>query len=128
MYRYLIFLILIIGCNKNTPRLVNEGPTDEHRLYKEYVLKLDEENTFILTKNEDVIHILSIKNGIDYQSCKIILSDYLNLTKNTRRKFSDDYKIEAIKNLAFEHDITEEQLGNLLFDYLHYINSKNLNY
>jgi len=122
MYRYLIFLILIIGCNKNSPRLVNEGPTDEDRLYKEYVLKLDEENTFILTKNEDVIHILSIKNGIDYQSCKIILSDYLNLTKNTRRKFSDDYKIEAIKNLAFEHDITEEQLGNLLFDYLHYIN------
>ena len=121
MYRYLFFLVLIIGCNKNTPRIVNEEPNDEDRFYKEYVLKLDSENTFILTKNEDVIHILSIKNGIEYQSCKIILLDYLNLTKNSKRKLSDDYKFEAIKNLAFEHNITEEQLGNLLYDYLNYI-------
>ena len=121
IYRYLIFLVLIIGCTKNTPRIVNEGPTDEDRLYKEYVLKLDAENTFVLTTNEDVIHILSVKNSIDHQSCKIILLDYLNLTKNTRRELSDDYKIEAIKNYAFEHDITEEQVGNLLYDYLNYI-------
>lgn len=51
IYRYLIFLVLIIGCTKNTPRIVNEGPTDEDRLYKEYVLKLDAENTFVLTTN-----------------------------------------------------------------------------
>src|SRR5690606_32536055 len=124
MHRYLIFLVLIIGCTRSTPRIVNEEPVDEDKLYKEYLLKLDEENTFMLAKNEDVIQILSIKNCIDHRSCKIILLDYLNLTKNTRRELSDDYKIEAIKNLAFEHDITEEQVGNLLYDYLHYIDSK----
>lgn len=124
MYRYLILIVLVIGCTQLPENVPKTEPLTKDEEYKEYILQLHEQNLYQLEQNENIINILSVKHNIPLTVCNKILSEYLNMTKNHRRELSNEYKVEAIKNYAFENNILEEQVGNLLYDYLHYIDSK----
>lgn|SRR5690606_1589621 len=124
MYRYLILIVLAIGCTPLPENVPKTEPLIKDEEYKEYVLQLHEQNLYQLEQNKNIINILSVKHNIPLTVCNKILSEYLNMTKNHRRELSNEYKVEAIKNYAFENNILEEQVGNLLYDYLHYIDSK----
>lgn len=121
IYRYLLFIILfIVGCNKPNKNAVEiEDPTRE-KLHKEYVVGLHDRNTEEVYRNQDFINILSVKHQIADSICKTIIVDYLNVINNQSRDFSNQYKIETIKNYAFENDLQEEQVGSLLHDYISY--------
>lgn len=107
---------------------VTNGKRDEHlptkyELHKEHVLQLHENNLSEIHRNENIINILSVKHNIPDSVCNKILIDYSDMTKNHSRNYSSDYKYEAIKNYAFEYEITEQQVGSLLYDYINYIDS-----
>ncbi|WLD23745.1 hypothetical protein NU10_13720 [Flavobacterium dauae] len=124
IYRYLILIVLVIGCTTLPENVNKTKPLTKDEEYKDYVLQLHEQNLYQLEQNKNIINILSVKHNIPLTVCNKILSEYLNMTKNCRRELSNEYKVETIKNYAFENNIPEEEVSNFLYDYLHYIDSK----
>lgn len=124
MYRYLFFFVLVIGCTPLPDNIAKTEPLTKDEEYKEYVLQLHEQNLYQLEQNKNIINVLSVKHNIPLTVCNKILSEYLNMTKNHRRELSNEYKVEAIKNYAFEDNIPEEQVSNFLYDYNLYVTLK----
>lgn len=119
-YKYLLFIVCLISCNNEYQNTVeSEEPTREE-LHKEYILNLHDRNTEEVYKNQDFVNILSVKHNIASSICTTIIVDYLNVFNNQARNYSNQYKIETIKNYAFENDLQEEQVVNLLYDYISY--------
>jgi len=122
IYKYLIFLVVIIGCTPLPDNVTKTEPLTKDEENKEYVLQLHEQNLYQLEKNKNIINILSVKHNIPLSVSNKILLEYLDMSKNYRRELSNEYKVEAINNYAFENDITEEQAGSLLYDYALFVN------
>lgn len=122
-HKFLILILSINSCtsfvDKNSsPESITKEERDKE--YSEYLFHLEDEIMYTMVLNEDLINILSVKHNIPVEDCNTILIDYLFMTKNVKKPSTNQYKIEAIKNFAFEHDISEEQVGNLLYDYVNY--------
>lgn len=127
IYKYLLFIVCLISCNNESHNTVeSEEPTREE-LHKEYILNLHDRNKEEVYRNQDFVNILSVKHNIASSICTTIIVDYLNVINNHSRDYSNQYIVENIKNYAFENDITEEQVANLLHDYVVYRDSKNNN-
>lgn len=124
IYRVLILMCSISGCSDITNAKIDEHLPPKDELYKEHVSQLHENNLSEIHRNQNIINILSVKHSIPDSLCNKILIDYLDMVNNHNRDYSTDYKLEAIKNYALENDITEEQVGSLLYDY---VTNKNLN-
>ncbi|MBA5791740.1 hypothetical protein H1R17_10995 [Flavobacterium sp. xlx-214] len=120
IYKYLFIILFITSCDRITESKSKiEEPTKEE-LHKEYILNLHYKNTEEVYKNQNFVNILSVKHNIPDSICVDIITDYLNLINNEARNYTNQYKIETIKNYAFENDLSEKQVANLLHDYLSY--------
>lgn len=128
MHKYLIVILVFISCNNN-----NENTSSIKNLTKDdigisYVEKLHTKNFIEVSHNNDFINILSVKHDIEDSISKRIILDYLDMVNNKTRDYSNQYKIETIKNYAFENDLLEKQVAELLHDYVIYSDSKNRNH
>lgn len=129
-YKYLLFIVFLISCNKDQKNtIVGEEPTKEEptkeELHKEYIYNLHDKNIEEVYRNQDFVNILSIKHTIPDSVCTKIIVNYLNVINNQSRNYNNQYKIETIKNYAFENDILEEQVAGLLHDYVSYRDCEN---
>jgi len=125
IYRCLLFIILFIAsCSKVTESTIRSDEPTREQLHKEYIFNLNNQNIEEVYGNQDFINILSVKHNIADSICTRIIVDYLNVINNKSRNYSNQYKIETIKNYAFENELQEEQVANLLHDYVSYRDSK----
>lgn len=125
IYKYLLFIVCFISCNKHTKNTIESDEHLKHELHKEYVFNLHDQNLEEVYRNQDFVNVLSVKHQIADSICTIIIVDYLNVINNQARNYNTQYKIETIKNYAFENDLHEVQVADLLHDYISYRDSKN---
>lgn len=124
IYKYLLFIVCLISCNNESQNTVeSEEPTREE-LHKEYIFNLHNQNIEEAYINQDFVNILSVKYNIADSICTEIIVDYLNVVNNQKRNYTNEYKVETIKNYAFENDLQEEQVAGLLHDYISYRDTK----
>ena len=127
IFRCFLFIFFIISCNKpikDEDEVEIEELTKEQS-HKKYVQSLHRSNLEEVYRNQDFINILSIKYDIADSICTTIIVDYLDVFNNKMRDYTNQYKIETIKNYAFENNLQEEQVASLLHDYISYRDSKN---
>lgn len=92
--------------------------------HKKYVQSLHRSNLEEVYRNQDFINILSVKYDIADSICTTIIVDYLDVINNKMRDYTNQYKIETIKNYAFENNLQEEQVASLIHHYISYRDSK----
>ena len=119
-----LFIFFIISCNKPIKDEVEIEELTKEQSHKKYVQSLHRSNLEEVYRNQDFINILSVKYDIADSICTTIIVDYLDVINNKMRDYTNQYKIETIKNYAFENNLQEEQLASLLHDYISYRDSK----
>lgn len=124
IYRYLFILLVLNSCDKITESTIETNRQTKEEIHKEYILNLQDKNIEEVNINQDFVNILSIKHNITDSVCTRIIVDYLNVVNNNSREYSNQYKVETIKNYAFENNLQKEQVANLLHDYINYRDSK----
>lgn|SRR5690554_5096362 len=124
IFRYFLFIFFIISCNKPIKDEVEIEELTKEQSHKKYVQSLHRSNLEEVYRNQDFINILSVKYDIADSICTTIIVDYLDVINNKMRDYTNQYKIETIKNYAFENNLQEEQLASLLHDYISYRDSK----
>ena len=124
IFRCLLFMFFIISCNKPIKDEVEIEELTKEQSHKKYVQSLHRSNLEEVYRNQDFINILSVKYDIADSICTTIIVDYLDVINNKMRDYTNQYKIETIKNYAFENNLQEEQLASLLHDYISYRDSK----
>lgn len=124
IYRYLFILLCFASCNEVTRNAIQSDEPTKEELHKEYIFNLHNQNIEEAYINQDFVNILSVKYNIADSICTEIIVDYLNVVNNQKRNYTNEYKVETIKNYAFENDLQEEQVANLLEDYFRYSESK----
>lgn len=124
IFRYFLFIFFIISCNKPIKDEVKIEELTKEQSHKKYVQSLHRSNLEEVYRNQDFINILSVKYDIADSICTTIIVDYLDVINNKMRDYTNQYKIETIKNYAFENNLQEEQLASLLHDYISYRDSK----
>ena len=124
IYRYLFFILCFTSCNKVIKNAVQSDEPTKEELHKEYIYNLNDQNIEDVYRNQDFVNILSIKHTIPDSVCTKIIVEYLDVVNNQTRTYTNEYKVETIKNHAFENGLQEEQVANLLHDYVSYRDSK----
>lgn len=124
IFRYFLFIFFIISCNKPIKDEVEIEELTNEQSHKKYVQSLHRSNLEEVYRNQDFINILSVKYDIANSICTTIIVDYLEVINNKMRDYTNQYKIETIKNYAFENNLQEEQVASLLHDYISYRDSK----
>lgn len=125
IFRYLCLLLFITSCKKVSESNYQQNQPIKEELKNDYVSKLHDRNLSEVNINRDFVNILSVKHNIPDSICERIIIDYLDLVNNESRNYTNQYKVEAIKNYAFENNLQENQVANLLSDYVSYRNSNN---
>ena len=124
IFRYFLFIFFIISCNKPIKDEVEIEELTKEQSHKKYVQSLHRSNLEEVYRNQDFINILSVKYDIADSICTTIIVDYLDVINNMMRDYTNQYKIETIKNYAFENNLQEEQVAGLLNDYISYRDTK----
>lgn len=124
IFRYFLFIFFIISCNKPIKDEVEIEELTKEQSHKKYVQSLHRSNLEEVYRNQDFINILSVKYDIADSICTTIIVDYLDVFNNKMRDYTNQYKIEMIKNNAFENDLQEEKVASLIHDYISYRDSK----
>ena len=124
IFRCFLFIFFIISCNKPIKDEVEIEELTKEQSHKKYVQNLHRSNLEEVYRNQDFINILSVKYDIADSICTTIIVDYLDVINNKMRDYTNQYKIDTIKNYAFENNLQEEQLASLLHDYISYRDSK----
>lgn len=124
IFRYFLFIFFIISCNKPIKDEVEIEELTKEQSHKKYIQSLHRSNLEEVYRNQDFINILSVKYDIADSICTTIIVDYLDVINNKMRDYTNQYKIETIKNYAFENDLQEEQVVDLLYDYISYRDAK----
>src|SRR5690606_39980094 len=116
IFRCFLFIFFIISCNKPIKDEVEIEELTKEQSHKKYVQSLHRSNLEEVYRNQDFINILSVKYDIANSICTTIIVDYLEVINNKMRDYTNQYKIETIKNYAFENNLQEEQVASLLQD------------
>lgn len=124
IFRCFLFIFFIISCNKPIKDEVEIEELSKEQSHKKYVQSLHRSNLEEVYRNQDFINILSVKYDIADSICTTIIVDYLDVFNNKMRDYTNQYKIEMIKNYAFENDLQEEKVASLIHDYISYRDSK----
>lgn len=106
--RYFLFIFFIISCNKPIKDEVEIEELTKEQSHKKYIQSLHRSNLEEVYRNQDFINILSVKYDIADSICTTIIVDYLDVINNKMRDYTNQYKIETIKNYAFENNLQEE--------------------